>query len=67
LLDIFHPVFLEERFEFFLERHVAMMLGLVLDVFRRIIIFGNANAECTLTFLPLEILLIFECIVNPFG
>ena len=48
LLHIIHPVFLKERFEFFLERQFAMMLGLALDVFRRVLNAGDANLQrCT--------------------
>ncbi len=52
-LHIFHPVLLQENFHLFPERHLAMMFGLALNVFRRLFDAGDSDAECAITLLPL--------------
>jgi hypothetical protein len=66
-LHIFHPVLLQEHLDLFPERHFAMMFGLALNVFRRVLNAGDSDAECAVTFLPLEIPMLLERVVNPFG
>ena len=58
---------LQEHLNLFLERHLPMVLGLALDVFRRVLDAGNTNAESAIPFLPLEIPMLLERVVNPFG
>ena len=65
LFDIFHPMFLEKRLDLFLERHLSMMLRLPLNVCCRILDAGDADAELAVAFLPFEIPMLFERVVNP--
>ena len=54
-LHILHPVLLQEHLDLFLERHLPMVLGLALNVFRRVLDAGDADAESAVAFLPLEV------------
>ena len=57
----------EEHCDLFLERHLPVVFFLALDVFRRILDTGDADAERTVAFLPLEVPMLPERVVNPFG
>ncbi len=59
-------MFFEERFHLFLERHLPVVFLLALDVFRRFLDTGDADAESTVAFLPLKVRMRFKRIVNPF-
>ena len=65
-LHIFHPVLFKKHLNLLLERHLPMMLGLALNVFRRVLDAGNSDAECAVALLPLEIPMLLERVVNPF-
>ena len=65
-LHIFHPVLFQKHLNLFLERHLPMMLGLALDVFRRVLDAGDTDAERAVTLLPLEFPMLLERVVNPF-
>src|SRR6266702_7025846 len=63
-LHIIHTVFLEKRFDLFLERHGPVVLRLVIDVLRRVFDAGDADAESSVTFLPLKVSVLFKRVVN---
>ena len=66
-LHVFHAVLFQEHLHFFLERDLSMMLGLTLNVFRRVLDAGDTDAESPVAFLSLEVPLLLEGVVNPFG
>lgn len=57
---------LEEDRDLLLERHLPMMLRLVLDVFHGVIDARDADAERPVALLPLERLMFWERLVNSF-
>jgi hypothetical protein len=59
-------VLFQEHLNLLLERHLPMVLGLTLNVFRRVLNAGDADAESAVAFLPLEVPMLFERVVNPF-
>ena len=65
LLHIFHPVLLQENLKLFLECHLPVMLRLPLNVFRRVLHAGDTDAEGPVAFLPLEVPMLFERVMNP--
>ena len=58
-------MFLEERFELFLERYLPVVFRLALYVFRRFLDTRDTDAESTMAFLPLKVRMLFKRIVNP--
>ena len=65
-LPIFHPMLFQEHINLFLERHLAMMFGLALNIFRGVLDARNADTESAITLLPLEAPMLIVCVVNPF-
>jgi hypothetical protein len=57
---------LEEPLQFFLERHLLVVVCLPLNVSRRVFNAGNPDAEGTIPLLPLEIPMLLERVVDPF-
>ncbi len=60
-------MFLEKRFELFPERHRTVVLRLVINVFRCVLDAGDTDAESPVARLPLEVPMLLERVVNPFG
>ena len=56
---------LQEHLQLFLECQLPVVLRLPLDVFRCVLDARNADAESTMTLLPLEIPMLLERVVNP--
>ena len=65
-LPVFHPVLFQKNFNFLSKRRLAMVLGLGLDVFGRVLDAGDPDAERTISLLPLEIPMLLQRVVNPF-
>src|ERR1051325_6697743 len=63
---VFDAVLGEEAQEFLLERLFPMMLLLLLNVCHRHVLLRNAQAECAVSFLPLEGAMLGERIMHPF-
>ena len=60
-------MFLEQRQEFRLKGHLAIVLLLALDLLNGLVQEGHTNTEGPIFHLPTEELLLRECLMHPFG
>lgn len=63
---VYHPVLLQQHYEFLLKRHFAMMLWLPTDILRYLVQLRNTNAERAVFFLSSKQTMLRKCVMHPF-